>query len=109
MNGTHARHENAEKKSITKDPFTPRRPRPCRSAYASPANPPLASPTAEARETSEKPGFTTSIAPRNAPATHSAWRGLMRSPNIAQQASRVKNGAVLLSAIASPIGIAEIA
>ena len=52
-------------------------------------------------------GFTTNAAPTNATARTAAWRAETFSPMNIQEKRTVKNGAVLFSIIASPIGILD--
>ena len=110
MNGTQATQENAEKNRMMKAPLTPAFPNRCRKAYAAPAQNPLSRPTADGRvRLPDSPGLITNNAPAKAPSTHKVCRNPIRSPTSSQLNTRVKNGAVLLSAIASAIGIWEMA
>ena len=110
MNGTDARHENTEKNSTMSRPATPFRPSACTQAYAPPAHTPPANPHSAGNTGAEaKPGLTTHAAPKRAPHRHIPCPMRRRSPRNIQLNATVKNGASLLSIIASARGMREIA
>ena len=97
-------HEKALKKRTTNALSTSILPKRWTHTYANPApRPPARAQTAGKASAPRKPGFITSIAPENANSSQNACRNRSRSPSSIHENKTVKNGAVLLSVIASPI------